>query len=200
MPRSTCTARRRLRMMLWRMTPGSEETSSLWVLSLHSTVWRWPVEEACLNPSNALPAAGSAARCCSHQGKEVVQRHVCCQGHLWPHERHLVWHQGGQYGYQDSVCPAFFTILTFQQKGHLMIGFVKQQKHFTGWLFHEVASSPNVRDCLFSYSDVLFVSTIKAVDIFSPCMCLLCKKYVKPLFKFERDFQKGIMSCTNYNW
>lgn len=39
---------------------------------------------------------GSAERRRSHQGQEVVQRHVGCQGHLWPHERHLVRHPWGR--------------------------------------------------------------------------------------------------------
>lgn len=39
---------------------------------------------------------GSAERRRSHQGQEVVQRHVGCQGHLWPHERHLVRHPWGK--------------------------------------------------------------------------------------------------------
>lgn len=41
-------------------------------------------------------ADGAAERRCSHQGQEAVQRHVCSQGHLWPHERHLVRHNRGK--------------------------------------------------------------------------------------------------------
>lgn len=43
-----------------------------------------------------LTADCAAERCCSHQGKEAVQRHVCSQGHLWPHERYLDRHPWGK--------------------------------------------------------------------------------------------------------
>lgn len=35
---------------------------------------------------------GAAERRSCHQSPEALQRHVCCQSHLWPHERHLVRH------------------------------------------------------------------------------------------------------------
>lgn len=52
--------------------------------------------------SCSVPCAdGAAERCCSHQGQEAVQRHVCSQGYLWPHEGHMVRNPSGR-------CLVFF--------------------------------------------------------------------------------------------
>lgn len=95
-PRWTFMVLRRACTRLWRMRRGSEETSSLWALATSPEHWLVTFSRLCnLPPPHLLPADSAAAWRCCYQGQEAVQRHVCCQSHLWPYEGHLVWNQGG---------------------------------------------------------------------------------------------------------
>lgn len=60
-------------------------------------LYTWPLVFYCFNlpickSFHFFTADGAAERCSCHQGQEALQRNVCCQSHLWPHEGHLVRH------------------------------------------------------------------------------------------------------------
>lgn len=85
-----------------RTTPGSKESSSLWVKGetrctghRNNTNKHW-VRVRVLISRYAPCADGAAERRCSHQGQEAVQRHVCSQGYLRSYEGHMVRNLSGR--------------------------------------------------------------------------------------------------------
>lgn len=76
-----------------------------------------PFPTSCLGL--VCPPDGAAARRGCHQGQEAVQRHVCCQSHLRPHEGHLVRHQGGERG-RTGVTLSASMLATVSGPGKLL--------------------------------------------------------------------------------
>lgn len=89
-----------------------------------------------------LTADCAAERCCSHQGKEAFQRHVCSQGHLWPHERYLDRHPWGKCVHCISlffkiqivsiycICPKDFRCVKIRYSMHWNVIIIETTQKF----------------------------------------------------------------------
>lgn len=96
-----------------------------------------------------LTADCAAERCCSHQGKEAFQRHVCSQGHLWPHERYLDRHPWGKCVHCISlffkiqivsiycICPKDFRCVKIRYSMHCTPSF---RVNLSPWVFTLLAT------------------------------------------------------------